>query len=144
MKHKKIVRKYKTTVLVNYLMFCLILTGCSANIGISDRGVLEPEKAYLLINERAQDADFIIMDVRTPEEFQQGHLQGAINMDCSAEDFRRDLKNLDKNKTYLIYCGTGRRSKDVLRLMSEEGFKNIYHLQKGITGWNLLGYPTTK
>jgi len=97
-----------------------------------------------LIQNNRDNPDFIIIDVRTPQEFAQEHIEGAINLDYYSADFREQLNELDKNKTYLVYCRTGRRSKAAVDLMKELGFGQIYNISDGIIDWKAEGLPTVK
>ena len=99
------------------------------------------QEAYALIEE---NPDLIIIDVRTPEEFAQEHLENAINIDSYSDTFRDELDNLDKDKTYLIYCAVGGRSADALAIMQELGFMEAYNMLGGINQWKQDGLPTTQ
>ena len=77
----------------------------------------------------------IILDVRTAEEFNSGHIENARLMDVQKDDFIQQLSSLDKNKTYLIYCRSGKRSEKALNLLTEQGFKKAYHLKGGYLAW---------
>ena len=74
-----------------------------------------------------------LIDVRTKVEYDQGHIEGAINMDYFSEDFLERMESLSKNETYLIYCRSGRRSLRVCTWMKNSGFiqRNIYNLDQG-------------
>ena len=74
----------------------------------------------------------IIIDVRTKEEYNSGHIKDAINIDFYSSDFEKQISKLDKNKNYLIYCMSGGRSSEVLEIMREMNFKNISELEGGI------------
>jgi len=82
---------------------------------------ISPKEACELIKNK----EFIILDVRTPEEYQQNHLEGAINIDIYMKTFEEELKKLDKNKSYLIHCHSGGRSENAGEIMEELGFKYI-------------------
>ncbi|GAJ09500.1 unnamed protein product, partial [marine sediment metagenome] len=84
------------------------------------------------------------IDVRTPGEFTGEHIENATNMDFYSEAFRDKLNNLDKNKTYLIYCKVGGRSGSALDIMAELNFKEAYNLLGGINQWKAEGLPTVK
>jgi len=100
--------------------------------------------AYALIQEHAGDADFIILDVRTPAEFQQGHLKHAKNIDFYANTFQGHLNKLDKQKTYLVYCRSGNRSGKTLRMMEPLGFQKAYNMQGGVGQWSAQQLPLTR
>ncbi len=81
--------------------------------------------------------DAIIMDVRTPAEVSEGYIKGAtVFADVNGTDFLKQISKLDKNKTYLVYCRSGMRSKNAGSAMIREGFKKVYSLQDGILGYN--------
>ena len=82
----------------------------------------------------------VILDVRTPQEYSSGHLNGSINLDFKSPSFSDQIARLDQNKAYLLYCRTGIRSARVLLLMKSLGFMNLYNLTKGIEQWQKEGY----
>lgn len=67
----------------------------------------------------------VVLDVRTPEEFATGHLTGARNLDFRAPGFSEQVRQLDKSKTYVLYCASGNRSGQSTLLMEELGFRKI-------------------
>ncbi|MDF7811367.1 rhodanese-like domain-containing protein [Hymenobacter sp. YC55] len=67
----------------------------------------------------------VLLDVRTPEEFAAGHVKGAENLNFRAPDFREQVAKLDKEQNYVLYCASGNRSGQTLKLMEEAGFKNV-------------------
>lgn len=83
-----------------------------------------------------------ILDVRTPEEYNAWHMENAINIDFNNENFLQQILQLDKNKTYLLYCHSGRRSGKALLLMYADGFTKVYHLKDGVLYWS--GNPQKK
>lgn len=91
-------------------------------------------EAEKIIAEKNGKNDFMILDVRTPEEFSQGKMEGAINIDFYSADFEEKINQLDKNKEYLIYCRSGNRSKSAMAIMKELGFQNVYELDEGFLG----------
>lgn len=82
-----------------------------------------------------ESQDAILLDVRTPEEYANGNIQGAVNIDYKSPDFEQKIAALDKNKTYLVYCLSGMRSGKAAERMSELGFTSIYTLEGGYTAW---------
>ena len=105
---------------------------------------ITPEEAYILIQENKDNPNFVILDVRTPEEFLGEYIENAVNLDYYSDTFRNDLDKLDKNKTYLIYCRSGRRSENALNIMKELDFREVYNMLGGIIKWKSEGLPTTK
>jgi len=103
---------------------------------------ITPQEAFTLIQENQDNPNFVIIDVRTPEEFAEEHIENAINIDYRSETFQDELNKLDKNKTYLIYFRSGRRSGDALGMMAELDFREVYNMLDGINGWKAEELPT--
>jgi rhodanese-related sulfurtransferase len=104
---------------------------------------ITPGEAFDLIQDNEGDPDFVILDVRTPGEFASGYIQNAINMDYFPASFEEDLDKLDKNKTYLVYCGSGFRSANALSMMEALNYVEAYNMLYGLAEWEALGFPTT-
>jgi rhodanese-related sulfurtransferase len=101
-------------------------------------------EAYVLVQENQNNPDFILLDVRTPEEFSASHLSNAIQIDYYAVSFKTEIAKLDHFKTYLVYCRTGHRSSIARDMMKEMGFTHLYNMTGGITEWFAQGYPVLK
>ena len=84
----------------------------------------------------AEYPDAQIIDVRTPEEFAAGHLDGAQNINFYDDDFEEQLKKLDKKKTVLVYCKSGGRSGKASNKMLSMEFNRVYDLEGGYTAWS--------
>ena len=80
----------------------------------------------------------VILDVRTPAEFAQAHLPGAINIDVTG-DFAAGMATLDPTRPYAVYCHSGNRSAAAVQAMSSAGFANVYDLDGGILAWQKSG-----
>lgn len=78
---------------------------------------------------------YTLVDVRTPEEFSRGNIEGAININFFDADFKTKIGELDKTKPVMIYCASGNRSGKASRVMSSMGFEEIYDLRGGFGGW---------
>jgi len=85
-----------------------------------------------------------IIDVRTPEEYAGGHIEGAVNIDYYSASFKDEINGLARDKIYLIYCRTGARSAGARDIMKELDFQNIYNMTGGITAWVAKGLPVMK
>ena len=105
---------------------------------------ITPQETYTLMQENQENPEFVIIDVRTPEEFAEGHIEGAINIDFYSETFQDELDILDKNKTYLIYCRSGGRSGSALDIMEALNFREVYNMTGGIIQWKAEELPTTQ
>jgi rhodanese-related sulfurtransferase len=85
-----------------------------------------------------------LVDVRTPKEFETGHIKDAINIDFNNEDFKSELSTLDKSKPVLVYCRSGKRSAGAAEIMKEMGFTKIVGLDGGMISWEAANLPTSK
>jgi rhodanese-related sulfurtransferase len=88
--------------------------------------------------------DVQLLDVRTPEEYAIGYIDGFKNIDFLSDTFQEDIEKLDKTKPVIVYCKSGNRSGRCSALMLEKGFKKIYDLEGGITKWESEGNPIKK
>lgn len=105
---------------------------------------LTPEEAAAMIREKGSHGDFVLLDVRTPQEYREGHIAGAVLIDYTSASFKEELGRLDPGKTYLVYCRTGNRSGKAISLMKELRFRKLRHLSGGITKWKEEGLPTVR
>ena len=86
----------------------------------------------------------VILDVRTPEEFADGHIAGAVNIPVQQADFAGRVAQLDPNTTYAVYCRSGNRSQPAVAAMKDAGITTIYELDSGTKGWTSAGLPLTR
>jgi rhodanese-related sulfurtransferase len=133
------------------LVIGVVLTGgCAAEKtatpGTSTQTIedISTQEAFTLIQNNQNNPDFVILDVRTPQEVADGYIENAIIIDYYSETFRNELNKLDKNKMYLIYCRSGNRSGKTLNLMEELNFREVYNMSGGIIQWKTEGLPTVK
>ncbi len=85
---------------------------------------------------KMQNEGVIILDVRTPLETALGKIEGAKKINVKAKDFKDKVQLLEKDKTYLVYCRSGRRSTNASKIMTELGFENVYNLKGGYLKWS--------
>lgn len=97
-----------------------------------------------LIKQNQSNSDFIILDVRTPNEYAAGHLKHSKLLNFRGDDFESKLNQLDKSKTYLIYCRSGGRSGMALKLMEKSGFQSVYNMGGGFNDWSRAQFPYEK
>ncbi len=102
------------------------------------------DEAYKLIQQHKDDAKFVILDVRTPKEYADGHIPQAINLDYYVPDYKARLDKLAKDRIYLIHCAIGGRSLKTLKLMKRLNFQEVYEFKAGFRGWKSAGYLTEK
>lgn len=101
---------------------------------------VDPAGAEKLI----KDDKVEILDVRTADEFKEGRIAGAKNIDFTENDFEKKASELDKSKAYLVHCGSGRRSTASLEVLQKLGIKQLYHLDGGMKAWQAAGKPVEK
>ena len=138
--------RYITAYLIPYLFFFIIsvFQGCKNNEEIDNQNTaidVTVSQAFEIIQNNQNNENFRILDVRTAMEYQQSHLGSAINIDYYSENYQNRLSELDKNKTFLVYCQSGNRSAQGANIMINTGFVNIYNMLGGISAWISAGYP---
>lgn len=112
----------------------LLLAGCSTSSGAVDLGVNE-------FSTKVAETGVITLDVRTPGEYMGGFIQGAQNIDFQSGNFENEIASLDKNATYAVYCRSGNRSGQAVKVMHDAGFHNVYNLNGGVIDWANAGLP---
>ncbi|MEH6405046.1 MAG: rhodanese-like domain-containing protein [Sneathiella sp.] len=136
---KGLLSGFKAAVVFGLVLLSINSVQAGDGIGVmGDDGVLH-------VN--ALDADrllkknpkIIVLDVRTGQEFKQGHIKGAINLNYYDNDFKELVRMLDQTETYLVHCKTGRRSGLSIPIMKAAGFKNLAHMDHGFDGWRKAG-----
>lgn len=89
------------------------------------------------VSKYKSDEKAVVLDVRTEDEFNEGYIANAINIDIhSGQEFIDAIENLDKNNNYYVYCRSGMRSAKACEIMNQLGFENAYNLEGGITEWD--------
>ena len=85
-----------------------------------------------------------ILDVRTPGEVAQGKIEGAVVIDFYQSDFMDRVSNISKDQEIYIYCAVGARSEEAARMLVQQGYTKVYHLQGGIQAWYQNGFPISQ
>jgi len=91
-----------------------------------------------------KDKKWIVLDVRSAEEFNSGHIKGALNIDIRQPDAFSKIDKLNKNAKYIVHCRTNHRSGMAVEHMMQSGFKNIYQMMDGWSGWLTNNLPVQK
>jgi rhodanese-related sulfurtransferase len=115
-----------------------LLAGCSSNNEATKK--VDPVE----FSEVIAQPGVIILDVRTPEEFNAGHIPNAININIADSDFSSEVSKLDKNATVAVYCRSANRSAVATNEMAELGFTDMYDMQGGIIDWEAAGGPVVQ
>lgn len=139
---------------------CLIITlialigfySCNTKTSTENESLVSRQESSVIATVDSQQAkelleeekEIILLDVRTPEEFAAGHLEGARNIDFQAADFNQQLQDLDPDLKYMVYCAIGGRSGKSAKLMQEKGFKRVYNVSEGFSELSNLGLPVAK
>lgn len=87
--------------------------------------------------------DIVVVDVRTPQEWNAGHLKGAIHANVNDPSFQSTIEKIGKDKKVLVYCAAGGRSATASGKMTSMGWKNVWNMTGGYTSWSSAGLPTT-
>ena len=126
---------------VAFLGFILLSPSAQSDQQFS---AVSPKEASDLIEKHKGDSDFVILDIRTPGEYQSGHIENSIMIDFYSKTFAEEVNRLDKGKTYLVHCRSGNRSTRSMELFKKLKFQKMYHLSSGINGWKSEGLPLVK
>jgi|UniRef100_UPI0040497C4A phage shock protein E len=115
----------------------LLLAGCSSTSTAIDLSVTE-------FSAKAAEPGVVTLDVRTPAEFAEGYIEGARLIDFQSGNFEKEIATLDKNATYAVYCRSGNRSGQAVRIMQDAGFTNVFNMNGGVIDWANAGLPLVK
>ena len=120
--------------LLTIISFALLAVGCS-DVGTSAdfnvatttnlRNVSVLDAAVLI----SENKNTVILDVRTPKEFTEGHIEGALNINFYDTDFKEKIATLNKDTPYVLYCHSGGRSGKTMKTLERLGFKDVSHLK---------------
>lgn len=115
----------------------LLLAGCSTSSGDIDLSVTE-------FSAKSAEAGVVTLDVRTPGEFAEGYIEGARLIDFQSGNFENEIATLDKTATYAVYCRSGNRSGQAVKVMMDAGFTNVFNMNGGVIDWANAGLPLIK
>lgn len=127
------------SLLALILVLSVLVTACSSDTRTQSIELVSPAAAAQVIAD--DPADLVVLDIRTPEEFNEARLADAIMVDFYADDFADQLDTLDKDVPYVVYCRTGNRSSEAVKTMKDLGFVEVYEVDGGIVNWYDQGYP---
>jgi rhodanese-related sulfurtransferase len=124
-----------TVALVAIALAAVVLAGCSSGATLETVG---PDEAADVID---GNADVVVLDIRTPEEFSEGIIEGAVNIDFYDTDFAAQLDTLDKDADYVVYCRSDNRSGQAMDVFADLGFTSVTEIDGGIVAWYQAGLP---
>ena len=108
----------------------ILLAGCSSTGSATTVNLNVSE-----FSQKITEPGVIIVDVRTPEEFASGHIEGALNIDFNSGNFANEITRLNPSETYAIYCRSGSRSGQAASIMHKAGFHDVSNLNGGLIDW---------
>ena len=115
----------------------LLLTGCSTSSSANNLNVTE-------FSAKAAEPGVVTLDVRTPGEFAEGYIEGARLIDFQSGNFENEIATLDKSATYAVYCRSGNRSGQAVKVMQAAGFTNVFNMNGGVIDWANAGLPLVR
>ena len=121
------------------LVMVLLMAACSSAGDTATIELVSPAEAAQVIDD--DPAGLVVLVIRTPEEFNEVRLPGAVNIDFYAPDFADQLDGLDKDDPYVMYCRSGNRSSEAVETMKDLGFVEVYEVDGGIVNWYDAGFP---
>jgi len=130
--------KKATRIVAPFMALAMLLAGCTTATDEAVRLVSAPEAAELLDDTVASE---VVLDIRTPDEYNGGHLADAVLIDFYEPDFRDMISELDRDKDYVMYCRSGNRSAEAAKIMRELGFTSVDEVDGGIVAWLEAGLP---
>lgn len=138
---KTFVLPFRHFSLLPAFMFFIVLSSSCQTLTGNRQGFnnVDAEQFRTLIDNKGN----ILLDVRTPQEFAEGHIAGAINIDYESSTFTNEISKLDTSQTYNVYCRSGKRSAAASGIMHEHGFNHLNNLTGGILGWKEKGFAVT-
>lgn len=133
---------WKCLLLVLCGVLSMTLIACKSNSEQTDaKGMPIVDESQRILDKDAfasaiKKNNAVVVDVRTPQEFQQGHIPDAININFFDPQFKWQILELDKDKKYYLYCKNENRSYRSMKFMEENGYKHVYMLKNGYEDWN--------
>ncbi len=114
-----------------------LLAGCSSSSSAIDLSVKE-------FSSKITESGVVTLDVRTPAEFAEGYIKGARLICFQSGSFENEIATLDKNATYAVYCRSGNRSGQAVKVMQDAGFTNVFNMNGGVIDWASAGLPLVR
>ncbi len=133
--------KFRNLALLLVVLSAIAIAGCTTSQHSQQKIVrISADEAYRLIETHKSDPNFVVLDIRTPQEYNAGHIENAININFYDPAFKQKLNKLDKDRIYVVYCRTGHRSDLAMPVFRGLGFREVYEINGGIVAWVKAGY----
>lgn len=117
-----------------FLVLLMVVTSAS-QLWAAERDISARDAKALL----GANKNIYLLDVRTPQEYSQGRIAGSVLIPIG--EFERRVREVPKNKTIVVYCAVGSRSKPVAGFLARQGYREVYNVTDGIVGWYRNGFP---
>ncbi len=117
------------------LMILLMMVTLATQVWAAEKDISSRDAKSLLDKNR----NIYLLDVRTPQEYSQGKLAGSVLIPIS--ELERRINEVPKNKTILVYCAVGARSKPAANFLAKQGYKEVYNMTDGLVGWYRNKFP---
>lgn len=116
-------------ILTTLFLVFIVLSGCA------QKAASYQDLTVSDFKQKMTEDNVVVLDVRTPKETAAGKIKNAIELDYTNSDFTKKIQQLDKSKTYLVYCQAGWRSSKACNIMVNNGFDKVYNLPGGFYAW---------
>jgi rhodanese-related sulfurtransferase len=122
-------------IMKKVMLVLLMIAAMATQVWAAEKSILSREARSLM----GKNKSIYLLDVRTPQEYSQGRLAGSVLIPIG--EFERRIGEVPKNRTIVVYCAVGSRSKPVASLLAQRGYKDVYNMADGIVGWYRNGFP---
>jgi rhodanese-related sulfurtransferase len=122
---------------------CALFSSCDYFFPPLSGDKIDVDEAYSYLKKHKADNDVVLIDLRTKEEYDKGHIEGAVLIDFRQADSPKKLEQLDKTKRYILYSKTSTESFMAFELMKELRFENVHSITGGWDAWKSKGLPET-
>lgn len=119
------------TVALTLVLLCL-----TSAFALADARDISSRDARGLLE---KNGNALLLDVRTPQEYRQGRIAGAVLIPIG--EFERRIGEVPGNRAIIVYCAVGSRSKPVAQFLAQRGYREVYNMADGIVGWYRNGFP---
>lgn len=126
----------RTRLIALLALLTLLAVACGGDTRVVE--TVDPATAA----EYIEDANAVLLDIRTPEEFTEARIDGAVNIDFYADDFEAKIADLDRATPYVVYCRSDNRSGQAMELFRELEFDEVREIDGGIVAWMQAGLDT--
>ena len=134
----KILIMKRNTQSILLLLFMAFLTFSCGKSSEDKSSLVSPQELS-----KVQD-EIVLIDVRTPQEYEQGHIENSVNINIAGDSFKEEVEKLDKSQPVYVYCKVGGRSARAASMLKEMGFEEVYDLEGGIRNWESSGMEIVK